>query len=106
MMNTKHCPACEAQLPASAFSRNASRPDGLQSTCKSCRKAARKPRPRTSELGQLDDALKADLQAMRQARAEADAREDAEIAELAKTDPALAEVRRGWAEYERQTRFW
>jgi hypothetical protein len=34
----KRCPSCEQAKPRSEFSRNAARPDGLQSTCKECQR--------------------------------------------------------------------
>lgn len=37
-MGAKTCPKCERSLSVSAFSRNASRSDGLQSWCRECKK--------------------------------------------------------------------
>lgn len=39
MNRTKRCGKCKKHLVASRFSRNASKPDGLQSRCKQCFKA-------------------------------------------------------------------
>ena len=38
----KHCPECNTDKPTEAFSQNASRYDGLQGQCKSCRSSRRK----------------------------------------------------------------
>lgn len=40
--NTKKCPRCGRELPASAFGRHARTSDGLQPYCKECRSEARK----------------------------------------------------------------
>lgn len=36
--NTKVCGKCRHELPTAAFGPNASRPDGLQSMCRECRR--------------------------------------------------------------------
>lgn len=38
MEETKLCPRCERILPLDSFSKNSSRPDGLQAYCKDCQK--------------------------------------------------------------------
>jgi hypothetical protein len=49
----KHCPDCGETKPVTAFSRNASRPDGLQFYCKSCfsARAALTYRKKRARLG-------------------------------------------------------
>lgn len=38
MEETKLCPRCERILPLDSFSKNSSRPDGLQAYCRDCQK--------------------------------------------------------------------
>lgn len=38
MEETKLCPRCERILPLDSFSKNSSRPDGLQAYCKDCQR--------------------------------------------------------------------
>lgn len=41
MEETKLCPRCERILPLDSFSKNSSRPDGLQAYCRDCQKKAK-----------------------------------------------------------------
>lgn len=42
MEETKLCPRCERILPLDSFSKNSSRPDGLQAYCRDCQKSKTK----------------------------------------------------------------
>lgn len=41
MEETKLCPRCERILPLDSFSKNSSRPDGLQAYCRDCQKKSK-----------------------------------------------------------------
>lgn len=55
---TKYCPKCDQTLPVDQFSKNISKPDGLQATCKKCHSVSRKHHYNTNKAYYLTKAKK------------------------------------------------